>query len=244
MTAPVPGAMQLQETIAFSNWYDRSGSPESFAPLLRLRKPAGQPDKKLLFQSAYGDATVPNVAAGTMYRAGDLFDLVTYFRHDKSAPGLQQSDPHGWLADPTIDPAARAAGEQQLGAFLQSGGTQRLNPNPALLEVPATTIGNFDCLHYPDPSRGGIYSAPSFPGDSRECPTIPQDLKAGWVDAIALPGNAAAASSSPTPGATVPANLPNTSSPRPLPGLVLAGLLLGVLASLARRRRSHLPAPG
>ena len=70
MTAPHPGAIQLQEAFASINWYDRSGSPEGFAPLLRLRKPAIQPDKSLLFQTAYGDATVPNPTAGTMYRAG------------------------------------------------------------------------------------------------------------------------------------------------------------------------------
>jgi hypothetical protein len=203
VTAPVKGAMQLQEIVSSTNWYDRSGSPESFAPLLRLRKPAIQPDKKLLFQSAYGDATVPNPTAGTMYRAGDLFDLVTYFRHDKSAPGLQQSDPHGWLADPTIDPVARTAGEQQLGIWLQSGGTQRVNTNPAVLEVPAATIGNFDCLHYPDPQTGQAYSAPSYPNDSRECPTIPQDLSGGWLAAVALPNVAQPASSG-------NATLPNT----------------------------------
>jgi hypothetical protein len=199
VTAPVAGAMRLQETFASTNWYDRSGSPEAFAPLLRMRKPAGQPDKKLLFQTAYGDATVPNPTAGTMYRAGDLFDLVTYFRHDKSAPGLQQSNPHGWLADPTIDPAARTAGELQLGLWLQSGGTQRYNTNPALLEVPAATIGNFDCLHYGDPSTGAAYTAPSFPNDSRECPTIPQDLKGGWLAAIDIPSGAAPAPAPPPP---------------------------------------------
>jgi hypothetical protein len=56
-----------------------------------------------------------------------------------------------------------------------------------LLEVPAATIGNFDCLHYPDPETGVAYSAPSFPTDSRECPTIPQDLNGGWVAALSLP---------------------------------------------------------
>jgi hypothetical protein len=184
VTAPVKGAMQLQEFFASTNWYDRSGSPESFAPLLRLRKPSNQPVKKLLFQSAYGDATVPNPTAGTMYRAGNLFDLVTYFRHDKSAPGLQQSDPHGWLANPTIDPVARTAGEQQLGLWLQSGGARRVNTNPLVLEVPAANIGNFDCLHYADPSTGGAYSAPTFPADDRECPKIPQDLNGGWLPPI------------------------------------------------------------
>jgi hypothetical protein len=253
VTKPYPGAMQLQELFAATNWYDRSGSPESFAPLLRLRKPAGQPDKKLLFQSAYGDATVPNVTAGTMYRAGDLFDLVTYFRHDKSAPGLQQSNPHGWLADPTIDPVARTAGEQQLGIWLASGGTQRVNTNPLLLETPAATIGNFDCLHYADPETGGAYSAPSFPNDSRECPTIAQDLKGGWLDPLPIPdGDSVHSRADAVNGATgVEASgvsgastLPFTSAaalgagPAATLGLILLGALVLVAGyNLVRRRR-------
>src|SRR5258708_11277812 len=99
--------------------------------------------------------------------------MVAYFRHDKSAAGLKQSNPHGWLADPTIDPVARTAGEQQLGVWLASGGTQRVNTNPLLLEVPAATIGNFDCLHYADPGTGGPPLPPSVPADHRRVPTIP-----------------------------------------------------------------------
>lgn len=254
VTNPYPGAMQLQELFASTNWYDRSGSPESFAPLLRLRKPADQPDKKLLFQSAYGDATVPNVTAGTMYRSGDLFDLVTYFRHDKSAPGLQQSNPHGWLADPTIDPVARTAGEQQLGIWLASGGTQPVNTNPLLLETPAATIGNFDCLHYADPETGAAYSAPSFPNDSRECPTIPQDLKAGWLDPLPIPDDdshrshadaAGGVSGAGTEGTSGANGLPFTSAAafgrapsQALGAVLLGGLMLLVGYRLHRRRRS------
>ncbi len=233
VTAPVPGAMLLQETFASTNWYDRSGSPESFAPLLRSRKPASQPDKKLLFQSAYGDATVPNATAGTMYRAGDLFDLVTYFRHDKSAPGLQQSNPHGWLADPTIDPVARTAGEQQLGIWLQSGGTTRVNTNPALLEVPATTIGNFDCLHYADPETGGAYTAPSYPTDSRECPTIPQDLNGGWLAEVTLTDLAGGSN---TVGAGSN-GMPNTAGGEPAPWSLLPLVALSLAAVIGRGLR-------
>jgi hypothetical protein len=240
VTAPVPGAMQLQETFASTNWYDRSGSPESFAPLLRLRKPAGQPEKKLLFQTAYGDATVPNPTAGTIYRAGDLFDLVTSFRHDKSAPGLQQSDPHGWLADPTIDPLARTAGEQQLGIWLQSGGTTRVNTNPALLETPAATIGNFDCLHYADPETGGAYSAPSYPTDSRECPTIPQDRSGGWLAAAPLPDESDQSDLGSGTLATGSGVLPNTSSGRPAPWPLLALGILGLAALVSRGTRRRL----
>ncbi|MEA2646967.1 MAG: hypothetical protein QOE92_2050 [Chloroflexota bacterium] len=238
VTAPVPGAIQLQETFASTNWYDRSGSPETFAPLMRLRPLEGAPEKKLLFQTAYGDATVPNPTAGNLYRDGQMFDLVTYFRHDKSAPGLQQSDPHGWLADPTIDPVARTAGEQQLGIWLQSGGTQRVNTNPVVLEVPATTIGNFDCLHYPDPGTGVAYSAPSYPTDSRECPTIPQDLNGGWVDPVSIPEvtRNGTTTLSGVPGA---GGLPNTGAGPMAPLATALTVLFGLVALrvlLASRR--------
>ena len=231
VTAPVAGAIQLQETFSSTNWYDRSGSPETFTPLLRLRPLEGAPEKKLLFQTAYGDATVPNPTAGNIYRNGQLFDLVTYFRHDRSEPPpLQQNDPHGWLADPTIDPLARTAGEQQLGYWLQSGGTQRANTNPWLLEVPAATIGNFDCLHYPDPSTGGAYSGPSYPTDSRECPTIPQDLNGGWVDPLSIPDVTSQATD--LLNGTPNAMLPNSGAAGPVAPLLAAIAMLFALAAV------------
>jgi hypothetical protein len=162
---------------------------------------------------------------------------VTYFRHDKSAPGLQQSDPHGWLADPTIDPVARTAGEQQLALWLQSGGTQRVNTNPVVLEVPAATIGNFDCLHYPDPATGGAYTAPSFPSDSRECSTLdPQDLHGGWLAALDLPSVTAQSEQLFDAGQRLS---PNTGAGAQAPGVVATALVVagGLLAAAELRRR-------
>jgi hypothetical protein len=153
---------------------------------------------------------------------------------------LQQSDPHGWLADPTIDPLARTAGEQQLGIWLQSGGTTRENTNPALLEMPAATIGNFDCLHYADPETGGAYSAPSYPMDSRECPTITEDKNAGWLAAVPLPEPAPEAPESRSGTlAAGAATLPDTSRggqvPWPLGALGILGLGAIIAGGLRRR---------
>ena len=58
VTAPAAGALPIQATGARTNWINRSGSPEAFAPLLRLRPPAGQGAKKVLYQFAFGDQTV------------------------------------------------------------------------------------------------------------------------------------------------------------------------------------------
>ena len=102
----------------------------------------------MVFETAYGDGTVPNPTAGTLYRAGQLFDRVVYYRNDKTP--TYASDPHGWLADPTL--SGRTSGEQLLGLFLATG--QLFNTNPAWLESPIADPNNLECLHYPDPQTG------------------------------------------------------------------------------------------
>src|SRR3954447_12657387 len=159
------GAAALQEQIAASNWFDRSGSPETFAPRIRLRPdPAwAKKPKDVAFQTAYGDGTVPNPTDGTLYRAGALFDRVVYYRNDKTP--TYGSDPHGWLADPTL--AGRSSGQQQLAEFLATGNLT--NPNPAFLEVPIADPNNLECLHYPDPQTGQEQARAAYP-ESGECP--------------------------------------------------------------------------
>jgi hypothetical protein len=162
------GAFALAETLAASDWYDRSGSPETFAPRIRLRPDpawASNP-KQVAFQTAYGDGTVPNPTAGTLYRAGALFDRVVYYRNDKTP--TFDSDPHGWLADPSL--AGRTAGQQQLAEFLASG--QLTNTNPEMLEVPIANPNNLECLHYPDPQTGQPQSRDPYPA-SGDCPAPP-----------------------------------------------------------------------
>jgi hypothetical protein len=162
------GAAQLQELFGETDWFDRSGSPETFAPRIRLRPdPAwAKNPKEILFQTAYGDGTVPNPTAGTLYRAGALFDRVVYYRNDKTPTFA--SDPHGWLADPTL--AGRTFGEMQVGQFLANG--QVINPNPAFLEFPIANPNNLECLHFPDPQTGQGQTRQMFPA-SGDCPPAP-----------------------------------------------------------------------
>jgi hypothetical protein len=180
VTSPYPGAIPIQELFANTNWYDRSGSPETFAPLLRQRPLPGMPSKQLMFQTAYGDQTVPNPTAGTLYRAGAIFDLVTYYRNDRTP--TFGSDPHGWLANPAL--SGREFGQLQLGTFLQTGVVT--NPNPVWLETPIATIGNLDCLQYPEPQTGQAPNPKPFPL-SDNCPTRPDDLNGGFEPAIPIP---------------------------------------------------------
>ncbi|MDQ6855798.1 MAG: hypothetical protein M3Z57_01835, partial [Candidatus Dormibacteraeota bacterium] len=144
------GAQQIQELFGETNWYDRSGSPETFAARIRLRPdPAwAATPKNVVFETAYADGTVPNPTAGTLYRAGQLFDRVLYYRNDKTP--TFSSDPHGWLADPTL--AGRTSGEQLLGLFLATGTV--INTNAAWFEFPIANPNNLECLHYPDPQTG------------------------------------------------------------------------------------------
>jgi hypothetical protein len=160
-----PGASALQQLLAASDWYERTGSPETFTPRIRLRPdPAWANDpKQVLFESAYGDGTVPNPTAGTIYRAGNLFDRVLYYRNDKTP--TYSSDPHGWLADPTL--AGRSGGELILANFLGTG--QVINPNPAWYEFPVANANNFDCLHYADPQTGQPANRQPYPA-SGDCP--------------------------------------------------------------------------
>ena len=162
------GAFELQELFAQSNWYERYGSPETFAPRIRLRPDAAWADtpKEVAFQTAYGDGTVPNATAATLYRAGDLFDRVVFYRNDKSP--TFDSDPHGFLADPTK--AGRTSGQQQLGEFLATG--ELTNTNPSIFEVPIADANNLECLHYADPQTGEEQVRQPYPA-SGECAAAP-----------------------------------------------------------------------
>ncbi|TMB03027.1 MAG: hypothetical protein E6J70_06090 [Deltaproteobacteria bacterium] len=160
----------LQELFANTNWYDRKGSPETFAPRIRL-----QPDpawasnpKNFVYQLAYADGTATDVAGGTIVRAGAFFDRVVFYRNDKTP--TYSLDPHGWLADPRL--AGRTAGEQQLGLFLSTG--QVVNTNPAWLEVPIADPNNLECLHYADPQTGQDQVRQPYPA-SGDCPPLSSD---------------------------------------------------------------------
>jgi hypothetical protein len=121
MTSPYPGSIEIQKAGARTNWINRVGSPEAFAPLERKRPPAGHPVKKVLYQFAFGDRTVPNPTSATLSRAGFLHDIVSFFRNDKTPTA--GTDPHGFLLDPRVFPTGRQLGQTQIADFFVSGGT-------------------------------------------------------------------------------------------------------------------------
>jgi hypothetical protein len=156
VTAPFAGATRLQGYLTDATWYERAGDPDAFSPLLRLRTVAGAPVKHVIFQSAFGDHTVPNPTAGELYRAGKLFDLVSYYRNDKTPTA--GSDPHGFLLDPRL--AGRAEGQAQVLEYISTGGATVIDPDGVgpIWEVPISNQRNLDCLHYPEPQTGAPYT--------------------------------------------------------------------------------------
>jgi hypothetical protein len=155
--SPSPGATSIQRYFDHSNWQARAGDPVAFAPLLRLRPAAGAPAKHVIFQTAFGDDTVPNPTAGELYRAGQLFDLVSYYRNDKTPTA--GSDPHGFLLDPRL--SGRDQGQAQVLAYISSGGANVIDPDGPgpIWEVPIANTRNLDCTHYPQPQTGVPYTA-------------------------------------------------------------------------------------
>ncbi|MBW3621526.1 MAG: hypothetical protein KY461_14880 [Actinobacteria bacterium] len=160
VTEPVEGALPIQETFARTNWLNRPGSPETFAPLLRQRPLGDSVEKHVIYQFAYGDQTVPNPTSATIARAGDLFDLVSVYRNDRTATA--GTNPHGFLLDPRVQ--GRNQGQQQVVSFLDSGGTEVIDPDgPApTWEVPVVDPASLETLNYsedlyaePEPAPAG-----------------------------------------------------------------------------------------
>ena len=124
VTKPARGAVAIQDAFAAVNWLNRAGSPETFAPLLRRTPLGGVGAKKVLYQFAYGDQTVPNPTSATLMRAGGLQDVTTFYRNDRTPTA--GTNPHGFLLDPTL--TGRNLGQAQVLDFLASGGVTISDP--------------------------------------------------------------------------------------------------------------------
>jgi hypothetical protein len=228
ITDPVDGAIRIQRFLADATWYQRPGGPETYAPLLRL-SPRGEP-KNVLYQVAFGDATVPNVTSGNIIRAGDLFDVTTYYRNDRT-PTVGRN-PHGFLADPTV--FGREMAELQLTAFLETG--SRVDPDGPLtvFEVPIANQDNLQCLHYPHPQTGqGAFGRDGGPPAAGECPPRPADaqLAAAGGDAA---GSGGSSGSGAADRARATPRLPSTGAQAAVP--LLAAVVLAAGLVLRRRR--------
>jgi hypothetical protein len=147
---PAPGAIPIQIVLAQSTWLDRSGGPETYAPLLRLDPPPGSGVKRVLFQNAYGDQTVPNPTNYTVLAAGHLFDRESLYRNDKTAQAGK--NPHGFLLDPSFV-AANVPGQAQIVTFFLSGGTTIVDPDGPgpVWETPISDPSVLLTINFPSP---------------------------------------------------------------------------------------------
>jgi len=219
VTNPVPGAIPIQEYFARGNWLERPGSPETFAPALG---PGGKFEaKKVIFQTAYTDGTVPNPTANVIYRALGNYPKVWIYRNDRT--GTFQSDPHGFLLNPTLD--QRNMGQEQVSDFITSRGATVTDPDGpgTLVEQASAGTTNYpvqlNCLHYPDPQTGQPQTG----------------NRVGGTPANASPDCADRSGTVTSPQATPPTTVPELG----LPGLlVAAGALLGAGFVVRRRRRT------
>lgn len=196
VTDPAAGAIAIQEAFARTNWIDRPGSPETFAPLLDLRPLPGVPAKRVVYQYAFGDRTVPNPTSATIARAGDLFDVTSFYRNDRTVTA--GSNPHGFLLDPRIQ--GRNQAQQQVVEFLTSGGGTVIDPDgPApTWEVPIADPASLETLNFsedlyaeeePAPEGCGLVAAEAEPpGDAGDAGDAGDGARRGGaVDGAPLP---------------------------------------------------------
>ena len=76
------------------------GTAAAFAPFLKQATLYGNPIKRVLFQYAQGDLSIPNTANGQLIRAAFEYELVSLYRHDLAriaAPALPEN-PHTYMA--------------------------------------------------------------------------------------------------------------------------------------------------
>src|SRR5262249_42969941 len=88
VTAPVPGALAIQEYLARAEWLARRGDPVAYARHLRVAPLGGQEPKPVLIQFARGDLIVPNPTTSALIRAGQLADTTTLLRYHRLPPPL------------------------------------------------------------------------------------------------------------------------------------------------------------
>jgi hypothetical protein len=140
----VPGAIEIQDYLSLLEWIETPSAPTSFALLLRA-----SPERKVLYQIATGDRSMPNPVNSALIRAADAKTMTTVYRHDlaRSADGRLPLDPHRFLTT-LSDPASAvvsAAAFQQVALFLSTPSSQPPDVNHLLkpffgrdlFEVPA-----------------------------------------------------------------------------------------------------------
>jgi hypothetical protein len=135
----VPGAMVIQDYLERLEWLHAVGDPIPFAPHLKQSPLPSVPSKRVLFQIAHGDHTVPNPTNSNLIRAAGGQDSTVMYRHDvaKSVSIGLADNPHAFLVD-FRSPAGLAialAAQGQMAGYLNTDGNQFPDANSTALEV-------------------------------------------------------------------------------------------------------------
>ena len=124
----VPGAIEIQNYLERIDWNSMTGDPLAYASLLR--------PKKILFQFAIGDETVPNPAESALVRSAGGEASTWVFRNDLALavyPTLP-TNPHAYLTnvlDGTPALSIAFSTQTQIAGFFASNGTTIPDPNVA-----------------------------------------------------------------------------------------------------------------
>jgi len=141
----VPGAIQIQNAFELYEWLESPGDPVYYAPHLADSMLPGVPFKRILFQFARNDLTMPNMATTRLIKAANQ-PLTWEYRHDIAlADGLPlPQDPHPFLVlfigisgstveFPSLDGILIGlAAQQQVAGFFASDGLSAPDPNTFL----------------------------------------------------------------------------------------------------------------
>jgi pimeloyl-ACP methyl ester carboxylesterase len=141
----VAGAIPIQNAFELYEWLQAAGDPVSFAPHTTASPLPGMPYKRIMFQIAREDTTMPNMASTRLIKAAN-HPLTWEYRHDLAlADGLQlPQDPHPFLVmfiginGSTIQIPGLAAiaiglaAQHQVISFYSSNGESAINPNSLL----------------------------------------------------------------------------------------------------------------
>ncbi|MGJ5820602.1 Ig-like domain-containing protein [Paludibaculum fermentans] len=121
----VPGAADLKDVFERLEWIEAAGAPSTYAPHLMTAPLDGVAAKRVLFQFATGDQTVPNPSNSLLVRCADGQAMTSIYRHDLARalrPDLP-ANPHTYFAfllDANGAPISLAV-LAQAATFVQSG---------------------------------------------------------------------------------------------------------------------------
>lgn len=145
----VAGAIDIQNVLELYDWLGMPGDPVAYAPHLNASPLPGLPAKRVLWQIARGDRTVPNPSSTILIRAANMRDSTWLYRHDVARAALPELpvNPHPYLVlfveldGNTIQLPSRAGlllsdlAQQQIARFLALDGGQIPDPNGILLRA-------------------------------------------------------------------------------------------------------------